>query len=213
MERWVGLEEAARLLDVHSNTLRRWEKEGRLHVERTPGGWRKVPESELVRLLGEPPHEGARRALALYARVSSHEQKARGDLGRQLEHLRRAMAKEPFDEVIEVTDVASGLSDRRKGLHRLMGLAREGRITDVAITYRDRLTRFGFGYLEEFFTGYGIRLHIVDGVTDKKSLHEELVDDLIAIVTSFSCKLYGLRSHSQARALVEAVKEHVGAER
>ena len=63
MERWVGLEEAARLLDVHPSTLRRREKEGPLHVERTPGGWRKVPESELVRLLGRSPREESRRRL------------------------------------------------------------------------------------------------------------------------------------------------------
>ena len=213
MEQWIGFGEAARRLDVHPNTLRRWEREGRLHIVRTPGGWRKVPESELRRLLGDTQREAARRVLAVYGRVSSHEQQSHGDLQRQVDHLRQAMAKDPFDEVIEVTDVASGLSDRRKGLLRLMGLAREGGITDLAITHKDRLTRFGFGYLKEFFTGYGVKIHIADRAADKKSLQEELVDDLIAIVTSFSGKLYGLRGHSQARALVEAVKEHVGADR
>ncbi|MBC7105793.1 MAG: recombinase family protein, partial [Firmicutes bacterium] len=105
--------------------------------------------------------------------------------------------------------VASGLSDRRPGLLRLMEMARRGEITDIAVTYKDRLTRFGFGYLERFFSGYGVKIHIVDGEEDKKSLQEELVDDLISIVTSFSGKLYGLRSRAKARALVKAVKERV----
>ena len=124
-------------------------------------------------------------------------------------HIRAVMeqsAELAFVETLTITDVASGLSDRRTGLLRLMGLAREDRVTDLAITYKDRLTRFGFGYLEQFFTGYGVRIHIVDGQEDKKSLQQELVDDLISIVTSFSGKLYGLRSHGKARELVSAVK-------
>jgi putative resolvase len=92
-----------------------------------------------------------------------------------------------------------------------MALAREGRITDLAVASQDRLTRFGFGYLEELFAGYGVRIHVVDGQEDKESLQEELVDDRMAIVTSFSGKLYGLCGHGQARALVKAVKAHVDA--
>lgn len=116
------------------------------------------------------------------------------------------MAGQGFAEIVEVTDVASGLSDKRKGLTRLMDMAREGRLTDLAITCKDRLTRFGFGYLERFFTSYGVRIHLVDGQEDKRSMQEELVDDLLAIVTSFSGRLYGLRSHGKARELVSAVK-------
>jgi predicted site-specific integrase-resolvase len=87
--------------------------------------------------------------------------------------------------VREVSDVASGLSDKRRGLLTLMDLARRGEITDIAVTCRDRLTRFGFGYLEEFFRGYGVTIHVLDGQPDRKSVQEELVDDLLAIVTSF----------------------------
>ena len=75
--------------------------------------------------------------------------------------------------------MASGLSDRRPGLLWLMGMARRGEVTDLAITYRDRLTRFGFGYLQEFVSGYGVRIHVVDGQEDRKSVQEELVDDLM----------------------------------
>lgn len=111
--------------------------------------------------------------------------------------------------MVEITDVASGLSDKRVGLLRLMEMARQGKVTDIAVTHKDRLTRFGFGYLESFFSGYGVAIHVVDGEDDKKSLQEELVDDLISIVTSFSGRLYGLRSHSKARDLVKAVKDRV----
>jgi len=141
--------------------------------------------------------------------VSSPEQKARGDLSRQVAHVREVMVSRGWRDVIEITDVASGLSDKRPGLLRLMKMARQGEITDIAVTYKDRLARFGFGYLENFFSGYGVAIHVVDGEDDRKSLQEELVDDLISIVTSFSGRLYGLRSHSKAQALVEAVRKHV----
>ena len=148
----------------------------------------------------------------MYARVSSHEQKARGDLDRQAAHTREHIQGQDTAKIVVVTDVASGLSDSRPGLLRRMGMARRGEVTDMAITYRDRLTGFGFGYLEGFFSDYGVTIHVVDGQEDYRSVQEELVADLIAIVTSFSGKLHGLRSHSKARALVEAVKERVAAE-
>jgi putative resolvase len=110
------------------------------------------------RLRGEAPPATQQRVLAIYGRVSSHEQKTQGDLERQVALIRAVMeqgSEPPFAEVVAITDVASGLSDRRAGLLRLMSLARQGRITDLAITYKDRLTRFGFGYLERFFTGCG----------------------------------------------------------
>ncbi len=209
MDQLIPVERAAKMLGVHPKTVRHWDEQGKIRVVRTPGGKRRVPESEIRRLRGEAPPAPKQRVLAVYGRVSSHDQKAHGDLERQLAHIRSVMeqdAEPQFSEVVMITDVASGLSDRRPGLLRLMSLAREGRITDLAITYRDRLTRFGFGYLEQFFTGYGVHIHVVDGREDKKSLQEELVDDLISIVTSFSGKLYGLRSQGKARELVSAVK-------
>lgn len=213
MDRLIRMEEAARLLGIHPQTLRAWDVQGTIRVVRTPGGKRRVPESEIRRLQGERAEGGQVRppVWVIYARVSSHEQKARGDLARQVVHVRETMASQGARSPVEITDVASGLSDKRPGLLRMMAMARQGKVTDIAITYRDRLTRFGFGYLEEFFSGYGVSIHVVDGQEDHKSVQEELVDDLIAIVTSFSGRLYGLRSHSRARALVEAVKGQVAA--
>lgn len=200
--------EAAQRLGIHVSTLQRWDREGKVRVVRTVGGKRRIPASEIERLLGTVETQDSH-ALAIYGRVSSYEQKARGDLSRQVTHIREEMASRGWRNIVEITDVASGLSDKRPGLLRLMEIARSGEITDIAVTYKDRLTRFGFGYLENFFSGYGVSIHLVDGEDDKKSLQGELVDDLISIVTSFSGRLYGLRSHSKAQALMKAVKEHV----
>lgn len=148
MDRLIPVERAARLIGVHPKTVRHWDEQGKIRVVRTPGGKRRVPESEIRRLRGEVPLATNRRVLAVYGRVSTHDQKTHGDLDRQVAHIRTVMeqgAEVPFADISTITDVASGLSDRRGGLLRLMGVAREGRITDLAITYRERLTRFGFG--------------------------------------------------------------------
>ncbi len=144
MDQLYGIGRAAALLGVHPDTVRRREQQCKIQALRTPGGKRRILESEIRRLRGESlvlPQ----RMLAVYGRVSSHEQKAKGDLDRQVAHIRADMVGQGFDRIIEVRDVASGLSDRRKGLLRLLEMASRGEITDVAVTYKDRLTRFGFG--------------------------------------------------------------------
>ncbi|ACX52895.1 DNA binding domain protein, excisionase family [Ammonifex degensii KC4] len=207
MEKLYPLHEACRILGVSLKTLQRWDKAGKIRVVRTPGGRRRVPESEVRRLLGvEKPPVPRERALAIYARVSSHEQKARGDLDRQVESVRKKFDPRLFDDVLVVTDVSSGLNDRRKGLTRLMTLAREGKITDLAVSYKDRLTRFGFNYLKAYFENYGVKIHVVNGEEDRKTAHEELVEDLLAIVTSFAGRLYGIRSRRKEK-VVRQVKE------
>jgi len=194
MEKLYPMHEAEKILGVSLKTLQRWDKAGKIKVVRTPGGRRRVPESEIKRLLGEQELVSASRVLAIYARVSSHEQKAKGDLDRQVEQVRKRFDHRLFDDVLVVTDVSSGLNDRRKGLLQLMQKAHKGEITDLAISYKDRLTRFGFNYLKTYFESYGVKIHVINGEGDKKSVYEELVEDLLSIVTSFSGKLYGVRS-------------------
>jgi len=106
-------------------------------------------------------------------------------------------------DVIVVTDVGSGLNDKREGLTKVMDMAKNGDIKMVAITYKDRLTRFGFNYLETYFNNYGVKINILKNVLNDKSPQEELVEDLMSIIASFSGKLYGLRSHKNKRVVNE----------
>ena len=108
---------------------------------------------------------------------------------------------------MKLKDVASGLNTGRKGLLRLFKLV-EGRSVDIIlITYKDRLTRFGFEYLEEFFSTVGVRIEVVFGEEPKDT--QELVEDLISIVTSLAGKIYGMRSHKKT-VLVQGVKKLIG---
>jgi len=108
--------------------------------------------------------------------------------------------------VVDVlNDVASGLKTNRRGLMKLFNYVINKQVDVVAITYKDRLTRFGFEYLEYFFRQYGVRVEVVYG-EEPKDVYRELVGDLLAIVTSFADKLYGMRSYKKKK-LVQGVKK------
>lgn len=202
MEKLLTMKEACEILGVTTKTIQRWDASGKIAIIRTPGGRRRIPLSEVERLLGKKV--ASQKKIAIYARVSSNEQKQKGDLERQLEFLKGRIDKQ-FSVVETITDVGSGLNDKRKGLLKLMKMANDGRITDIAIRYKDRLTRFGYGYLEEYFTSYQVTIHILDDDEKTKTAQEELADDLISIITSFSGRLYGLRSrkHKELKKTVE----------
>ena len=206
MDKLLTMKEAKELLGVSTKTIQNWDHAGIIRVVRTPGGRRRIPLSEIERIhngLGTPQ----KRKIAIYARVSSNEQKQKGDLERQI-HFIKENVGEDFLIVDVLSDIASGLNDKRKGLHKLMELAKENEITDVAIRYKDRLTRFGYGYLEEYFNSHGVTIHVLGKREETKTVQEELADDLINIITSFSGKLYGLRSQKH-KELQKTAKESI----
>ena len=144
--------------------------------------------------------EDLERKPAIYARVSSHDQKKHGDLDRQIGRL---CQKAPGSLIY--SDVGSGLNTERKGLNKLIKDIQGKKISTVYITHKDRLTRFGYGYLEKMFEAYDTKIIITESKPDK-SAQEELVDDMVSLLASFSEKLYGMRS-SQRKQLAEQVKE------
>lgn len=186
--------EAAEILGITVMTLQRWDRSGKIKCLRTPTNRRRIHRSEIEKLLGDRPISKGVRSLVIYGRVSSGEQKKKGDLERQINFITEKMDLRAYNNIEIITDVGSGLNDNRKGLKKVMNLAQNGKMTDLAIRYKDRLTRFGYHYLETFFKGYNIKIHILDDMSDNKSVYEELTDDLLSIITSFSGKLYGIRS-------------------
>ena len=211
MEKLYRMSEAAQILGVTVKTLQRWDKSGKAHFIRTPNGKRRLSESELHRLSGTSATETIKKNLAIYARVSSHEQKTKGDLLRQIHIIKEKIDVSHFECVTTIEEVGSGLNDQRKGLLKIMDLAKEGKVSDIAIRYRDRLTRFGFEYLKNYFESHHVNLHILDDQLHEKPVQEELVEDLMAIIASFSGKLYGIHSHKNKilEAKVKGVLEDV----
>jgi putative resolvase len=186
--------EAARRLGLTVTTLQRMDRAGRLRVVRTMGNQRRIPESEVHRLMGEREQ----RLPILYARVSSHGQKE--DLERQKERLQRA-----FPGAEMYTDIRSGLQFDRPGFLAVLKAVQERRVSRVVVAYEDRLARFGVDLLRQVFAAYGTTLEVLDP-KPKETPESELANDLIAIITSFSTRLYGLRSHKTKRLLSEARK-------
>jgi len=200
-ERSLRPREACSLLGVSYPTLRRWIKEGRIRAVQTLGGKYRIPESEVRRVLSGAVGREVR-AVA-YARISSSDQ--RSDLERQVQHLTQYCSAKGYRVLDVLSDVASGLKADRRGLLKLFSHVVNKQADIVVVTYKDRLARFGFEYLEYFFKQHGVKIEVAFG-EEPRDAHEELVEDLIAVVTSFAGKLYGLRSHKKTK-LVEGLKE------
>jgi putative resolvase len=191
--------EVAKIFGVSYVAVKKWAYSGKIKYIKTPGGKYRYPESEIKRLLGEQMPKGR---VAVYVRVSSADQ--REDLERQKQRLIEYAESKGYRDVIVLEDIASGLNENREGLARLFELVAQKQIEAVFTTYRDRLTRFGFRYLEAFFSSYGCKIETMD-TEEFKEPQQELVEDLIAIVTSFTGRIYGARSHKR-RKIVEAVE-------
>jgi len=203
MEKLYKLSDFAKLMGVSRSAVIKWIKQGRIRAINIHGRWY-IPESELETLI-KGVCVGIKK-VAIYARVSGNTQK--DDLERQVSSLEEyARNQFPRAEHIVIKDIASGLKEDRKGLKKLIDLARRRQIDAVVVAYRDRLTRFGFTYLEELFKAYGVRV-IVAFQEEPKDYMQELVEDLMEIVTSFAGKIYGKHSHKY-RMVVEAVEQAV----
>ena len=132
-----------------------------------------------------------------YCRVSSRKQK--DDLERQVENLRTYLYAQgnPFEII---TDIGSGINYTKKGLQELIRRIEANQVEKVVVLYKDRLLRFGFELLETIATIHGCKIEIVD--TTRKSEQQELVEDLVQIITVFSYKLQGKRAH-QAKKMIQ----------
>ncbi len=205
-EKLLTLEEACRRLGIHPNTLRKWDKQGKIKCIRTIGGRRRIPESEVERLMGFVKPDVSKNAV-IYVRVSSYDQKQKGVLERQKQSLLDYAKSKGYEVVAILEDVASGLNENRRSLDRVFDFVEERKIGVVVVAFKDRLTRFGFRYLERYFSSYGVRIEVVNG-EEPKDAYRELVEDLVALVSSFAGKLYGLRSHKYKEG-VEGVRKLV----
>jgi predicted site-specific integrase-resolvase len=201
----VPMSRARATLGVSSRTLRRYTASGKLPDLRSPGGHRVLRIADLHALHAE--HEDRRTGVLIYARVSCAGQK--DDLVRQIEDLERAA--EGRVVLATFSDVASGLSDKRRGLKKLLRRAEDGDVSAVLVTHPDRLARFGLGVIEHHLACFGCVIEVTgsdEHMTDGDS-NAELVRDLLSVVTSFSGKLYGARANARRKALRAAVEKEL----
>ncbi len=201
-ERLLPPREACKRLGIHFVTLKRWIYSRKIRAVKTPTGRWMIPESEIERIIGGKVEAEGVRAI-IYARVSSSDQKS--DLERQIEYLTQYCSAKGYRVVDVLSDIASGLKVNRRGLQKLFDYVVNRQVDVVVITYKDRLTRFGFEYLEYFFNQFGVKIEVTFG-EEPKDAYQELVEDLLVIITSFADKLYGMRSQKK-KTLVQGFKK------
>ena len=198
---------AALILGVCIKTLRRWNKINKIQCIRTPGGHRRFSLREVKRIIeGKEAYKAPSMYIstkcAIYGRVSSHKQNKRGDLEHQIHILREYAYNHHLDIYNVYKDVGSGLNSKRKGLWRLLKDAKTHKFSLILLNYKERLTRFGYNYLKNYVSEFGVSLQYLHTL-EEKSPESEMVEDLVAIIHSFSGKLYGLRSRKYKKQSLE----------
>jgi predicted site-specific integrase-resolvase len=185
----------AKKMGVTYRTAFRWWKAGRLDAYQMETG------TIIVR---EPATVQEATTVALYARVSSADQKE--ELDRQMQRLKDYAASHGYQVSKMVSELASGLNDKRP---KLMKLLTDASVGVIVIEHRDRLTRFGFTYIEQLMQMQGRRLEVIfPSDTDN-----DLVDDFIAVITSMASRIYGRRtSKRRAEKMKQCVEQAMKAE-
>lgn len=172
----------AQKMGVSYKTAFRWWKAGKLNAYQLDTG------TVIVR--DDSPLPDAATAIALYARVSTQGQKA--DLERQVERLKTYAASKGYQVAKVTQEIASGMNDNRPKLSKLLT---DASIGVIVVEHRDRLTRFGFSYIEQLMQMQGRRIEVMF----PSDTNHDLVDDFIAVITSMASRIYG-RRHSKERA-------------
>jgi excisionase family DNA binding protein len=217
-ERYLPISEAAKRLGVHHTTLRKWANEGKIGYTRTIGGRRRFSESEINRLLGvsEVAEICGQPKACVYVRVSTKKQEEVGNLERQQTRVVNYCIEKGYALIGVYSDIASGLNPNRRGLSKLLTAVKKGKVDVIVVEYQDRLARFGYEYIQRYCLESGVTIEIIEeGVVhashanqqEDKDLNQELVDDLIAIVSSFSARLYGSRGGRVAKKVVTVLEE------
>jgi predicted site-specific integrase-resolvase len=186
----MRLSQYAKQMGVHYKTAFRWWKAGKLDAYQLDTG------TVIVR---EPAQPQEALSVALYARVSSAEQKE--DLERQMQRLKDYAASRGYQVTRTVSELASGLNDSRP---KFLKLLTDASIGVIVVEHRDRATRFGLIYIERLMQMQGRRLEVIfPSDTDN-----DLVDDFIAVITSMASRIYGRRTSKRRAEKIKACVEH-----
>ena len=194
--------EFAKKIGKSQQTLRNWHKSGILIPAVTSSyGTRSYSEKQLNEYLGSKIKE-EEKIIAAYCRVSSLKQK--DDLGRQVENVKSfCMAKGYTFKLI--TDIGSGINYNKKGLLELINLITEEKISKIVVLYKDRLLRIGFDLINNLCKKFNVEIEIIDNT--EKTEEQELVEDLVQIITVFSCKLNGKRANKAKQLIKELISD------
>lgn len=199
MENYLKIGEAAEYLNVTEDALRKWEQKNLIKPYRTVGNQRRYTKKMLDQaLVGYNSKNDLPTKLTIgYCRVSSAHQKE--DLQRQIAIVQTYCEKQgkPF-KIIQ--DVGSGLNYEREGFLKLIHMICQKQCDEIIVNYQDRLARFGFELIKTICDENQVKLTVINQ-TQVEDPNQELVDDVLSIITVFSAKLYGKRSHRNEKVI------------
>ena len=208
MNKIISIGQAAKMLGVHVQTLRNWEKSGKLKPDSiSPGGTRRYNSDTIMRISGKEliKIEKDDRVTIAYARVSSQDQKE--DLKRQAQVLELYCAEHGYRYEL-ITDLGSGMNYYKKGLTSLINRILGDGVKRLVLTHKDRLLRFRAELIFSICEAKGVEVVIINKGEDKASFEEDLAKDVLEIITVFSARLYGSRS-GKNRKIIEKLQESV----
>lgn len=199
--RLVKIGEAAEIIGSTPATLRKWEKTGELlPARKTKSGTRYYATADLLGL------KSSDAPTICYARVSSYDEK--DDLDRQQDVLEAYCAAKGW-RTQTIRDLGSGMNYNKKGLRTLLEMILRRQMKRLVLTHKDRLLRFGAELVFALCDLQGIEIVVIHQ-GERPSFEEELVQDVLEIVTVFSARLYGARSH-KAKKVIQSLMEETDA--
>lgn len=211
----ISIGKAADQLGVCIDTLREWDKSGILTPVKTGGNHRRYRICDIEKMNGETPNvkeKDGRTRVAVYARVSSHEQKEKGDLERQTGRILKFCVEKKYNVIETFEEVGSGMKDDRPKLRRLFKLVESKKIDKVVVEHKDRLSRFMVGFLHDYFASHDVEIEWMSEILGT-TYEQELVEDILSLMSSFSNRIYGRRSaeNRKARKMAKLMEEQLKA--
>ena len=195
--KYYSSKSVTKILGVTAQTLRNWDKEGKLKPAYIKSnGYRYYSEDSILSYTQERKTKKDLNVIG-YARVSSKKQT--DDLERQVNNLKIYLDNK-YKSYEIITDIGSGINYTKKGLQLLIDKINKKEVDVIVVLYKDRLLRFGFELVEYFARINNVKIEVLDKIN--KTQDEELVEDLIQIITVFSCKIQGKRK-TKTKELLE----------
>ena len=192
--------EFAEMTGFSTHSLRNWDKNGKLKPAEVINGQRYYSEEQYHQLVGTSVIQKEKKIIG-YARVSSNKQK--NELERQVENIKTYMYAKGYQFEM-ITDIGSGINYNKKGLKTLIQKIESNEVEKIVILYKDRLLRVGYELLEYICELHNIKIEIID--TTENTEQEELVEDLVQLITTFSDKMQGKRV-KKTKELMQALKD------
>ena len=201
--KYYSIGQFAKAIGKTTKTLRNWDKNGKLKPVRVEDTrYRYYSQEQLNHFLGLKLEKQINKKIIGYCRVSSHKQK--DDLERQIENVKTYMYAKGYQFEI-ITDIGSGINYNKKGLNQIIDMVTNSEVEKIVVLYKDRLIRFGYELIENLCNKFGTIIEIIDNT--EKTDEQELVEDLVQIVTVFSCRLQGKRANKAKKMIKELIED------